>query len=686
MAGIDNKKYYICREIKFRYIFNLFITEGLFGGNKILLYYLNPNRVSIFLEKISNLLTRKQNRNFSFSHYDCDMSVMKNEKGIPIIKASVCDDLNEIINKIDKMELDEGRSVFDCLNEKLSHLRKDLRLYIKQQITLDIFNDLLTANVVDWLSNNKQSELYGKSPVLLMEKKSYWSYLVLDHLKSKKVSFKIFRQLNLKRNKGILFVYHLIKLFVELIRLLVTGHISKELSGKAKIGVPFYGNQNFTNFLDLRNYYLFWFYKSEINPENILIYVPDAKFELSDREVSNIKKANFNIIYCPTRITRRRNVNVPIYQCSFKVVSLLFQYLKQLIKIYIYASGRFAKEQWKILALLLVQLPYWEDFFTKNNIKIKFRFHDIFSVRDIAAKLSGVITLSYHYSNHSELSVLHQDICDIFFVWGKRHQQCFSTENSAIKYLIQTGYMFDYTFAPKKRESIAIRGSFMKQNVSFIVGIFSENISFYLRKAQLEFYKKILDFAVQHPDVGIVVKPKKENDEMSLRSVEELNNVIEMLELQGRIIFLDRMKYPVEAGFASDIVVGTIPDSTAGLECALAGIPMVIYDCTHSGEKSHHLYNIGGYNKIIFGDIQYLLSAIDNIRKRPGSKPGFADWSFALNITDPFRDGKANQRVAGYIKTLLLASNNGLSKGEVIEAANRAYAEEYGSDRVTSLH
>lgn len=680
----DNKKHYICRDIKFKYILNLFITEGLFRKNIIVLYYLDSNKVSILLEKLSNLFAKKQNNKFSLSHCDYDTSKMKNEKGIPLIKASVFNDLTNIVNKIDQTEIGENRSVFDCLNEKLSHLKKDLRFYIKQQIAFDIRPDLIMANVTHWLITNSEGVLYGKNPVVLIEKKSYWSYLILDYLKDKNISFKIFRQLNLKRNKGAIFTYHVIKLFVELVGSLTKGQRGEEPLGKAMIGVPFYFFQNFTNFIDLRNYYLFWFYKSGIDPENIIIYVPSREFDINEEEVSNINKANFNLVYCPTRITSKRNIGVPVHKCSFRATLLLAQYLKQIISMYSYTRGRFMKEQWKLLSLLFVQLPYWEDFFTKSSIKIKFRFHDIFSVRDIAAKLSGVITLSYHYSNHSELSILHQDICDIFFVWGEKYQKYFSTGNSSIRYLIQTGYVFDYTFAPKKRKSIVVRDSFAKKNVSFIVGIFSENISCYLRKAQLEFYKKILEFAVQHPDIGIVVKPKKEYDEMLLRSIKELNKFIEMLDLQGRIIFLDSRKYPVEAGFASDIVIGVIPDSTAGLECALAGIPMVIYDCTQR-KDSHPLYK-DGRNKIIFDDIQYLISAINKNKEKAGSISGFADWSHVLNITDPFRDGKANQRIAGYIKTLLFKSSNGFSRDEVIEAASRAYAEEYGWDKVTYLH
>ena len=675
---------YLCRNFKLRYALSLFVRDRLFKRRSLLIYYLNPSRSSYFFEKIGKWLPIWSKEGFSVMHLDCDISKMKNEKGIPVIKASGCDDLNEIANKIDKMELDEGRPVLDCLNKKLSHLRKDLRLYIKQQVVLENFNDLLMANMAHWLSTNRESELYGKNPVLLIEKKSYWSYLILDYLKSKNVSFKVFRQLNFKKNKGILFTYHLIKLLVELARSLAAGQIWKDPSGKVKIGISSYVNQNFTNYFDIKNYYLFWFYKSEIDPENILIYVPEAKFELSDREVSNIKKANFNILYCPTRITRKGNNPVPVYLCSFNAAILLIQYLKQILVMFRSVKNKSTLEQWKILSVLLIQLPYWEDFFTKNNIKIKFRFHDIFSVRDIAAKLSGVVTLSYHYSNHSDARITREEVCDTFFIWGNPYKKCLSPVHSTCKYLIKTGYMFDNTFNNLKEKATDLRDKFKICGVSYIIGIFSENMSGYLGKAQFKFYMKILEFAVQHADLGIVVKPKKENDEMLLRSIKELNNFIEVLALQGRIIFLDRSKYPVEAGYASDIVIGVIPDTTAGLECALAGVPMVIYDCMNSGD-SHPLYK-SGHNRIIFDDVHYLIEAINLNRQKPGSIVGFADWADILSLTDPFRDGRANYRIASYIKTLLLKLSNGTGKYQAIRAANEFYKEKFGSDRVVTLN
>ena len=610
-------------------------------------------------------------------HLDYDISQMRNASGVPLIKASACEDLYGVIDKI------QVENLLKYLNDKLSTIKKDLALYIRQRIAFDIYHDLLLANVAHWLATNKESKLYNKHPILIIEKRNYWICLVLDYLKRKNVQYKIFHTMDFKRNKGILFLYYAIKICIELIRAIAVIPKKKETSGDARIGIPFYVNQNFTEYYDLKNYYLFWFYKSEIAPERILIYIPEREINISDEEINNIKKAKFNIVFCPTRITRKRKCDVPIYRCSLKTSSLLIQYLVQIIKIYKHSENKPMKEQWKILTLLLVQLPYWEDFFQSNNIKVKFRFHDIFGVRDIAAKLSGAVTISYHYSDHSDARIVRDEVSDVFFIWGNKYRKCLSPAHSTTRNFIITGYIFDYTFEKLKDKAQLIRDSF-SDKANYLIGIFSENISQHLRKSQLEFYKKILEFAVQHPDIGIVVKPKKENDEMRLRLAKELNKFIEMLDLQGRIFFLDNRGYPVEAGFASDIVIGVIPDSTAGLECALAGVPMVIYDCSNCKE-SHPLYKIG-HNKIIFDDIQHLINAIDENKKKPCSISGFADWSFILNEVDPFRDGKANQRIAGYIKTLLFKSSNGFSKDEAIEAANRAYAEELGWDKVISLH
>lgn len=660
-------KYFLCRYIKLKYIINLLLYERLFRKNNIVICFFQPNKLAALLEKFG-----KTGDSFLL-HLNYDISQMRNVDGVPLLNASAREDLYGVIEKI------QVENLLKYLNDKLSTIKKDLALYIRQRIAFDIYHDLLLANVAHWLATNKESKLYNKHPILIIEKRNYWICLVLDYLKRKNVQYKIFPAIDFKKNKGILFSYYAVKLCIELAKAIVVTPKKNETSGDVKIGVPFYAFQNFTEYYDLKNYYLFWFEKSGIDPEKILIYIPEREINISDEEINNIKKAKFNIVFCPTRITRKRKCDVPIHRCSLKASSLLIQYLAQIIKIYKHSKNRSMKEQWKILTLLLIQLPYWEDFFQSNNIKVKFRFHDIFGVRDIAAKLSGTVTISYHYSDHSDARIVRDEVSDVFFIWGKKYRNCLSMAHSTTKNLIITGYIFDYTFDRLKSRAQLIKDSF-NNRVVYLIGVLSENLGFYLAKTQMKCYESVLEYTVNNSDVGLIIKPKKENDDSRLKTADETKDFVDVLIKQDRIKFLSSGKYPVEAGLASNIVIGMIPDSTAALEGALAGVPTVIYDCTNSGE-SHPLY-ISGHNKIIFNNMDQLLNMINSDKKNPGSISGFADWSPILMDIDPFRDGKANIRIGFYIKTLICKLDDGLTKDDVIKTANETYANEFGWDKV----
>jgi len=506
-------------------------------------------------------------------------------------------------------------------------------------------------------------------------------------MENKRVKFEIFRNLNPRRNNKVIFLYYIVRLCLELLRSILKGKIRAEVCAP-KVGVPFYAIGNLTDYFDLRNYYLFWFPHSGMLPENVVIYLDEQKFALSVEEVKRIRNAGFGLIFCPRKIFARGEYGVPIYTCSLKTtLPLTVRYLKLITQMYRLAKDRVAKEQWKILSSLFIQLPYWEDFFQSNNIKVKFRFHDIFGVRDIAAKLSGVTTLSYHYSNHTDSRITREEICDVFFIWGNRYKKILSPDLSTTGSMIETGYIFDYTFDYLKRKANELRNALKQSNVSYTIGILDENITKsinFFTEPVIRLYKAVFEYAVSHPEVGIIIKPKREITTEYLRTFCETSELLSELENQKRIVILDSLKYPVEAGLASDLVIGVIPDSTAGLECALAGVPMVVYDCTNRGE-SHPLYR-RGHNKIIFDDVRSLIEAINLNRQKPGSIVGFADWADILSLTDPFRDGRANYRIASYIKTLLLKLSNGTGKYQAIRAANEFYKEKFGSDRVVTLN
>ena len=236
---------------------------------------------------------------------------------------------------------------------------------------MDISEDIFLVNVTHWLSTERESELSGKSIVMLLEKKNYWSHLVLDFAISKNVNYLVFCGMGMRRNKGVLFAYHFIRICAEILVSFVKARKAGSTPSEIKIGIPLCLTKNVTNFFDLRNYDLFWFYKSEINPDRVLLYVLGGGFSVDEREVSNIKENRFNVTSCQASITRKGSGNVSVHTCTFKAAVLLIQYLRQIMVMHRHTRSKFMKEQWKIVSLLLIQLPYWEDFFRTNNIKIK---------------------------------------------------------------------------------------------------------------------------------------------------------------------------------------------------------------------------------------------------------------------------------------------------------------------------
>ena len=64
------------------------------------------------------------------------------------------------------------------------------------------------------------------------------------------------------------------------------------------------------------------------------------------------------------------------------------------------------------------------------------------------------------------------------------------------------------------------------------------------------------------------------------------------------------------------------------------------------------------------------------------SIPGFGDWSNIIQELDPFRDGKAAQRMGNYLNGLMLGFEKGLDKEEIMSVAAERYKKEWGDDKV----
>ena len=63
-------------------------------------------------------------------------------------------------------------------------------------------------------------------------------------------------------------------------------------------------------------------------------------------------------------------------------------------------------------------------------------------------------------------------------------------------------------------------------------------------------------------------------------------------------------------------------------------------------------------------------------------QPGFGDWSGWLDWYDPFRDGRAAERIGTYIGWLTQALGRGASREEAMAEARQRYTVQWGSNAV----
>ena len=57
-----------------------------------------------------------------------------------------------------------------------------------------------------------------------------------------------------------------------------------------------------------------------------------------------------------------------------------------------------------------------------------------------------------------------------------------------------------------------------------------------------------------------------------------------------------------------------------------------------------------------------------------------------LDQLDPFRDGKASQRIGEYVAWYLEGLSQNSSKDESLRRATKKYAEKWGADKVIRCH
>ena len=336
---------------------------------------------------------------------------------------------------------------------------------------------------------------------------------------------------------------------------------------------------------------------------------------------------------------------------------------------------------------------YWSDLFAAHNVKVFttwYKFDGVHCAITDAMEDSGGITAVYQRSYEPSPSSENTVDVDISFVFSEKAAEAERNSKSSVRYQVVTGYLGDHRFPLLKTCAKTVRQNLEERGAKHILAFFDEtssNLSKWQNdhRSMQEDYICLLEKVLSEPWFGLVIKPKVPR---TLNN--RLGPVAELLaraEATGRCYVFEahdgvQASYPpAAAALAADIAVHShIEGATAGMEAAFAGVPTLMLD--QLGWTASPLYKLG-VGKVVFKSWSELWEAcLQNWSSKTGT-PRLGDWSPMLDELDPFRDGRAAERMGTYIHWLLEGFHKDLERDTVMADAAERYCASWGADKIT---
>jgi hypothetical protein len=358
-------------------------------------------------------------------------------------------------------------------------------------------------------------------------------------------------------------------------------------------------------------------------------------------------------------------------------------------------NGRF-KEELKSLKSLITSYnstkAYWSIFCQTYGMKIYFSWYacNIYhmAIADAIKEVGGIFAvwqMSFIGFRQIELGT-NADIVFCYSSWSANVER---QQGSKINYQVITGYPKDYAPPLLKKEAMDLRTKLQSNGAKKIIFAIDENSVDDSRwhtghMLQRENYSFILGKILDTPWLGVVFKPKAAKT--LRRRLGEVADLLTEAEKTGRCYIYEASGRhttsapPILAGLSADVCIhGHLDGGTAGLECALEGIPTLLID--REGCPDSKLYELPE-GKVIFKSWPEAIDALMEHFQTPQGIPGFGDWSKIINELDPFRDGMAASRIGTYLHWLIQGYEKGLDRDSIMANAAEMYSDTWGKDKI----
>ncbi|TLM79450.1 MAG: hypothetical protein FDZ70_03075 [Actinobacteria bacterium] len=436
---------------------------------------------------------------------------------------------------------------------------------------------------------------------------------------------------------------------------------------------------------------LFWLETDILDPRHVLLYTRRAEPRLQPREIATLAERHVAVV-----ATRRAAAatGVPLYRPGAGTFALAVGLGMWTLAAAAAAVIRLAPPAPGHVAIgLSMVAPYasWRRFFERNRVGVHFdiaNFDKAGSIRNAAIEHAGGVSVAYQWSNLGASPIETSCDPDVFFQFGPAYDDVFARMGSAFGRTVYSGYVTDHAFAPVRGTSAKLRASLEERGARFVVAYLDEATSDAPMSCMTDaegaaIYADLMQRVLDDPEFAVVFKPGYPlSIDERLRGISELR---ERAEATGRCVFVSEgsfltTQYPTMVAQAADLAIGLLGSGTVGLESWLSGVRTVFLNI---GPRMGHLpLAFEGAGTTVFDSVGELLAAVDRFRSDPAQLPGLGDLTAWAEGRDPYRDGRASERISGYLALLLESLGAGEGREGALAAADAAYRIAWGDDAV----
>ena len=432
---------------------------------------------------------------------------------------------------------------------------------------------------------------------------------------------------------------------------------------------------------------LYWYDESWLPPDRVLFYFDRRSRVPLTRQLANeLERRGFRWIV--ENASACLIDNEPVWRSTpwagLKQFSWILRFVWNARKWRL--SKTFGEHVWTMQSIIrmLHNVSYWSDFFAANNIVGNTNISGMPSIthldQTLGLHLANGCNFRITHSYHSTLNGTEVGDYHLFFSWGR----CSGSSGRVIPYLsnsanvILTGYPFDRFFHTKSESDLRLQSCLKPRDGSiFVIAAFDE--AFDKIRSDISpciwhfFYEALARWALRRNDVLVAFKSKMYNTEEIVEQVPVVGVAIQA----GCTVVVDKTVPPYRVAGSANLAIG-LGVYTAAIEAVLYGIPALHYDPGH--RICEQLIDRVS-TKLVYREMKHLLEQVEGLIEG-GDLNNLGSHEEILDEIDPFRDGKAGNRIGEYLLLYLESVDKGLSRDEAINRANEIYMGKWGKDKV----